>query len=109
MKSISIYLIGITCTAGLGFLILFCFQPMLRKIYLDLCGKEDRADFWTALSNMFLVLLPLTAAMFNQPNGGLVFYDVLSQVRWSLVGVGGTLLAIGVVVFTAYAHRKVFR
>lgn len=86
---------GLTCLLVLGYL-----RLTLKKILIDLCGTEDRAGFWTAFSNVTLILVPTIVAMHYRPEVGqnlpLVF-QLGSQLEWALIGLASSVVVLGMV------------
>ena len=75
-------------------------RPHLRAILNDLCGTEARAHFWTAFSNIVLVLAPIIFALSSRPEGGdgtATFFDVSSQLQRGLIGLVGAVIVLGIV------------
>ena len=110
MERIWIYLLQIIVTAGTSLAVVIYFRPHLKRVLVDLCGTQDRAQFWVVFSSILLVGLPLIFALgFNPLNikAGLLFYDTARQVRANLLGFLLALIAIGfsVSVFALVAPR----
>ena len=61
------FLVGIGVTFIASLAIVLYLRPHLTKILIDLCGAEQRAGFWTAFSNVTLILVPLIFALFSRP------------------------------------------
>src|SRR5262249_31721820 len=78
--------------------VIFYFQRHLHRILSDLCGKEDRARFWLAFSNVILVLVPMAAVLLGresvQPNESPMLY-VADHLKWAVVGVIFAVLLVG--------------
>ncbi len=62
------YGIEVLITLGLSVLIVAYFRPHLQRILVDLCGGEQRAQFWTVFSAILLVSFPLVAALGYEPS-----------------------------------------
>ena len=67
MNTDQLFLIEIAITLLIILLILGYFRPFLRKILIDLCGTEDRAQFWTTFTNIVLLSLPMVSALGFSP------------------------------------------
>lgn len=83
------------------FAVVFYLKPHLRRILTDLCGTTDRADFWMAFSNVTLVLVPAVVAMHCRPTflpGQSSVFEIADQLKWSLVGLVGAVLILGIVI-----------
>ena len=73
-------------------------KPHLQRILIDLCGTADRARFWTAFSNITLLLTPLIFAMSYRPHTGElfpIFFELSNQLKWGLVGLVGSIIVTG--------------
>jgi hypothetical protein len=88
-------------TLVISVLIVQYLRPFLRKVLMDLCGTEDRAQFWTAFSNILLIGLPMIIALNYQPEARsteeLVF-EVAGKLSGNLGGFLFALIGIGFIV-----------
>ncbi|HLW78371.1 MAG TPA: hypothetical protein VKU44_02130 [Terriglobia bacterium] len=101
MSVSQIFLASAGTTAILSFLAVAYLKPHLKRILIDLCGTEERASFWTAFSNVALVLMPLIFAMHYRPGAGPETSPVLemgTQLEWALIGLVASVLVLGFVV-----------
>ncbi len=101
MSEVMSFVIGMGVTLLISMLVVVYLRPHLRRILLDLCETEDRANFWTAFTTVTVVLSPLICAMFHRPAGGgdsAAFFDISTQLRWALVGLIGSVIALGAVI-----------
>ena len=85
-------------------------RGQLRRILVDLCNGEDRAEFWVSVSSVWIVLVGLLAGTaslgyFTQGGDTDLFGGATTQVRWMLVGLLGAVLAIAGVVMSAIRQR----
>ncbi len=92
---------------GLGFTIVICalvvwyLKPHLYNVLVDLCGTGERAKFWTVFSNIILMLVPIAFAMSYRPAVGQgipAVFQVTDQLRWTLIGLSVSVIALGIVV-----------
>lgn len=90
---------------GLGFTVVICalvvqyLKPHLYNVLVDLCGTNERAKFWTVFSNITLMLVPIVFAMSYRPGRDIpVVFQVTNQLRWTLVGLVASVMALGIVV-----------
>jgi hypothetical protein len=99
MYDIVIYLTGVTLTLIACLLVVYYLRPHLRRLLIDLCGTEQRADFWAAFSNVILVLIPCVVAMHFQPSGDIrpAPFQIARQLEWALAGLAGAVLILGAV------------
>ena len=99
MTNTTVFLVGVGSTALTSFCAVAYLTPSLRKILLDLCGTVDRANFWTAFSNLALILTPLIFAMHQVPAVDAQMSPVLqlgTQIGWALIGLVATVMVVGV-------------
>jgi di/tricarboxylate transporter len=111
MNTILIFLTQIAVTVIACLLIAGYIRPFLKRVLVDLCGSEERAQFWTAFSNIMLVILPTIFGLGFAPEGLTFeanFFEVVNQIKWNLLGLVMSLLAIGAVVsfFALVAPRS---
>lgn len=101
MNTIISFLIQVSLTVLLTWLIVYYLRPFLRKILVDLCGTEDRAQFWLAFSNILLIGLPTILALNYRPEAGTLeelFFEVAGRLSGTLAGFLFALVCVGVVV-----------
>jgi len=76
-------------------------RPFLRKVLTDLCGTEERAQFWTAFSNILLIGMPIIFALNYRPeasNTEELFFEVAAKLSGNLGSLLFALLGIGFIV-----------
>jgi len=98
METIQIYLLQIAVTIAISLAATVYLRPHLRSILADLCGTQERAQFWVVFSSILLVGLPLIFSLGYNPlnhTSALPFFDAASQVRANLLGFLLALLGIG--------------
>ena len=101
MYAIVPYLIQMLLTFLLAFLIAGYLRPSLRKILVDLCGTEERAQFWTVFSNILLMGIPLIFSLNYRPEtreAEALLFEVAGKLAGNLGGLLVALIGIGVVV-----------
>ena len=101
MNTVLSFLIQMALTFLLAFLIVGYLRPYLRKVLIDLCGTEERAQFWTAFSNILLIGLPLIFALNYQPetqNSEVLFFEVTRKLSGNLGGLLLALIGVGIIV-----------
>ena len=111
MSTIVSYLIQLAITFIAVSVIVGYLRPHLRKILIDLCGTEDRAQFWTMFSNVLLIGMPMIFAMNYRPefsNKEELFFNVAGKLSGNLGGLLLALICIGIVVsfFALVAPRQ---
>jgi len=110
MNTIISFLVQIVLTLIIVFLIVGYLHPFLKKVLVDLCGTEERAQFWTAFSNILLIGLPLIFALNYRPesaNTEELFFNLAGKLSGNLGGLLVALIGIGIIVsFFALAAPK---
>jgi len=84
-----LFLCGLAVTAVMSFGVVVYLQRPLRKLLGELCGNDDRAQFWTAFSNITIACVPLVAALQYQPlpaGTSPALIEIGAQLKWGLVG-----------------------
>jgi len=103
------FLIESVITLLIVFLILGYLRPFLRRILIDLCGTEDRAQFWTTFANIILLALPAISALGFSPNTSLSnpLIVVAQQLKANLMSFIFGLVLVGFVLlfFTLFVSR----
>ena len=67
MNTILSFLIEVLATLVLCALTFLYLRPFLIKVLVDLCGSEERAQFWTVFSSILLIGLPLLNGLMYHP------------------------------------------
>lgn len=101
MNAISIYLLQLLITSAILFSILAYLSPHLKRMLVDLCGSEQRAQFWTVFSQIVLVVVPIIFGMGYHPrvmDAQNIFFGIANQVKMNLPGFVMVLLGAGFVV-----------
>lgn len=85
-------------------------RPFLKKILVDLCGTEDRAQFWLVFSNVILIGLPGMIALNYRPEANSfekLFFEIAGRLSGALGGFLFALVCVGMVVsvFALFAPR----
>lgn len=111
MNTILSFVIEVILTLVMTFLLLRYLHPFLRKILTDLCGTDERAQFWTAFSNLLLLGLPTIFALAYRPEESdpqALFFEVAGKLSGNLGGFCVALIGIGLIVsfFALVAPRK---
>ena len=110
MNSIVSFLIQVFLTVVLTAVIVGYIRPYLRKVLTDLCGTEERAQFWTVFSNVLLIGLPTILALNYRPEAVTLeelFFEVAGRLSGTLAGFLFALVCVGIVVslFALFAPR----
>lgn len=110
MNPIFSFLAEMTLTLILSILIVRYLRPFLRKILIDLCGTEDRANFWIVFSDILLIGLPMIIALGYQPEAKSseeLFFEIAAKLSGNLGGFLFALVGVGLIVtFFALAAPK---
>jgi hypothetical protein len=83
----------------------------LKRVLVDLCKTEERAQFWAAFSNILLIGLPLIIALKFRPEAGTLeaaVFEIIGRLSSNLAGYLFALVGIGVIVsfFALVAPRQ---
>jgi hypothetical protein len=101
MTNVTVFLVGVGSTGLAALCAVTYLTPSLRKVLTELCGTAERANFWTAFSNLALILMPLVFALHQIPESNpeipLVF-QLGRQLEWALGGLVVTVLLVGLVI-----------
>ena len=101
MNTIVTFLAQVALTLIIVTLIVGYLRPHLKKVLIDLCGTEERAQFWTAFSNILLIGLPLIFALNYRPeftNSEYLFFNLAGQLSDNLGGLLLALVCVGIIV-----------
>jgi hypothetical protein len=93
--------IQVVLTLIISALLVGYLRPFLRKVLTDLCGTEERAQFWTAFSNILLIGIPVIFALNYRPEATNVeelFFEVAGKLSGNLGGLLLALISIGLMV-----------
>jgi len=101
----------------LGLTILVCvsvtvyLRPHLKRVLLDLCKTEERAQFWMTFSNILLIGLPSIIALGFQPEPvpfEISIFEIIGRLSGNLAGYLFALVGIGIIVsfFALVAPRS---
>jgi hypothetical protein len=112
MNMIVSFSIEVALTLIVCFLLVAYFRPFLHRILLDLCGSEDRAQFWTAFSTILLLGIPLIIALGYRPEAFTsqdLFFEIIGRLSGNLGAYLAALVGIGLIVsfFALVAPRPV--
>ena len=110
MNTILSFVIEVALTVVISGILVAYLRPFLRRILVDLCGTEERAQFWTAFSNILLVGMPVIFALNYRPitsNSEELFFEVASKLSNNLGGFLLAVVGVGFIVsFFALVARK---
>jgi uncharacterized membrane protein YhaH (DUF805 family) len=110
MNTIFAFVVEVVLTVVIAALVVAYLRPFLRKLLIDLCGTEDRAQFWTAFANILLIGMPVIFSLYYKPTAGdpeELFLQVAAKLSGNLAGFLFALIGVGVIVsFFALVSRR---
>jgi len=111
MNTIFSFVIEVVLTLVASVLLVGYLRPFLRKVLTDLCGTEERAQFWVAFSSILLIGIPILFALNYTPeasNPETLFFEVAGKLSGNLGGLLFALIVIGAFVsfFALVAPRQ---
>ena len=111
MNTILFFLLEVILTLSISMLVFRYMRPFLTRILIDLCGTEERAQFWTVFSNIILVGLPLLISLTYQPESSQaeeLFFEITHRISGNMLGFLFSLLGVGLIVsvFALVAPRQ---
>jgi hypothetical protein len=109
MNTVTLFFIQLAVTLAACLLLTAYLRPALKRVLTDLCGTDERAQFWTSFSNLLLVLLPVIFSLGFKPEAAETqVLAVAGQLRWNFFGFMMALVAIGgaVAFFALVAPRS---
>jgi hypothetical protein len=101
MSATTVFALGSLGTLALGVGVVWYLRRPLRNILIELCGNEQRAEFWTAFSAVVLGVVPVIFAIACRPAPGPnapAVFELADQLKWGLIGLTGSVLMVGWVV-----------
>ena len=96
----------LACVLVTGYLSLY-----LKRVLVDLCRTEERAQFWAAFSNILLIGFPTIIAFRFRPEARTLeaaVFEIIGQLSGNLAGYLFALVGIGIIVsfFALVAPRQ---
>lgn len=101
MNTLLAFTIEIGLTVLAFALITAYLRPHLKRVLLDLCKTEERAQFWTVFSNILLIGAPLIIALGFRPEASTfeaTVFEIIGRLSGNLAGYLFALIAIGIIV-----------
>lgn len=90
-----VFSIGVLGTAAASAAIALFLRRPLLSILVDLCGNQQRAEFWTAFSLASMVLAPTVFALGYVPDHSTAALIAIgSQLKWGLIGLLAALVVM---------------
>jgi cytochrome c biogenesis protein CcdA len=115
MNTMGTYLASVAATLAFSIVVVAYLHRSLSTTLVDLCGIVERANFWTAFSNVTLVLVPLIFALHHGDSGegqrtqSLIAstYQFADQLAQSLAGLMISVLVLGFVLSRFISRNRV--
>jgi hypothetical protein len=101
MKPIFAFLFEVTATFTICALTFRYFKPYLNRVLVDLCGTEERAQFWTAFSGIILTGLPLLFSLMYHPmhqKADDLFFEITHRISGNLFSFMFAVIGVGFIV-----------
>ena len=101
MNATTVFALGSLATLAIGAAVVLYLRRPLRNILVELCGNEERAEFWTAFSAVVVGVVPVIFAMACHPVPGPdtpAVFELADQLKWGLIGLTASVLMLGWVV-----------
>lgn len=110
MNQITTYLVSLILTLLVSVCVTLLLRTALRRVLADLCGTQERANFWTIFSMIMLIAMPLVIGMGYTPeaaHSGDLFFEMTRQLRGNFFGYLFALAVIGgfISFFAIFAPR----
>ena len=101
MHATTVFALGSLATLAIGAAVVLYLRRPLRNILVELCGNEERAEFWAAFSAVVVGVVPVIFAMACHPAPGPdtpAVFELADQLKWGLIGLTASVLMLGWVV-----------
>jgi hypothetical protein len=101
MTATTVFALGSLGTLAIGAAVVLYLRRPLRNILAELCGNEERAEFWAAFSAVVVGVVPVIFAIACHPAPGPdtpAVFELADQLKWGLIGLTGSVLMLGWVV-----------
>lgn len=98
MNTALLFAAGLLCASLVSGGVVAYIRRPLRRLLIEPCGNAERAEFWTAFSAITVGLVPLIFALGYTPSSGtgaVTVLEVGNQVKWALIGMVASVLALG--------------
>jgi len=101
MDATTVFVLGSVGMLAIGAAVVGYLRRPLRKILIELCGNEERAEFWSAFSAVVVGVVPVIFVLACRPApgpGALAVFELADQLKWGLIGLTGSVLMLGWVI-----------
>lgn len=109
MREIALYASGAGLTLFVSLGVVIYLRPHLHVLLAELCGTAERANFWTAFSNITLTLTPLIFALHSEPEESVRVAAALAlgtQLKHALIGLLLSVLVLGMILAMFIPRRE---
>jgi hypothetical protein len=100
MSAELMFVAGLMMSLVSALLVVIYLRAHLKLILIDLCGTPERAGFWTAFTNVTLLLVPAIFALRYRPEVGTfpsLVFELSAQLENALIGLVCTVIVLGIV------------
>jgi len=101
MNAVVSFLFEVGLTLMICLLLTAYMRPRLRRVLVDLCGTDERAQFWTVFSNLLLIGLPTIFSLGYQPESKSaeeLFFEIIAHLSANLGAYLVALVGVGIMV-----------
>jgi hypothetical protein len=103
------FLVGSATAMVIVLAVIWYLRKPLQAILSELCGRPERAQFWSAFSHVTLFLIPLIAVFSRGPE--LAFrqsgvFAICEEIKAGMTGLVGSVVTLGVVL-SVYIARYI--
>ncbi len=101
MNSSLLFTSGLVATLAVSAVVVVYLRRPLEKLLVELCGNQNRAEFWTAFSAVTVGLVPVIFALSCPPSvnpAAPALLEVAEQVKWGFIGMALSVLMLGWVI-----------
>jgi hypothetical protein len=103
------FFVGSVIAMGIVLAVIWYLRNPLQAILSELCGKPERARFWSAFSHVTLFLIPFIAVLGRGPElpfrqSGM--FAICEQIKAGMTGLVGSVLTLGIVL-SVYIARYI--
>jgi hypothetical protein len=101
MDATTVFVLGSVGTLAIGTAVVGYLRRPLRNILIELCGNDQRAEFWAAFSAVTVGVVPVIFAIACHPEpspNAPAMFELAEQLKWGLIGLTGSVLMLGWVI-----------
>jgi hypothetical protein len=109
MRIEAAFFVGSAIAMGIVSAVIWYLRNPVQFILTELCGRPERARFWSAFSHVTLFLIPFIAVLSRGPElpfGQSVVFAICEQIRAGMMGLVGSVVTLGVVL-SVYIARYI--